>query len=267
MRRKNDGLTRTLGTTVLALTMAPLLAGSDGGCDGAAFSESPAPDMSGEWDVAYTDSFEVEIELGGAVYTETLGAVGGTVTIDHEGQPLTFDVDCTREEVVCPSEVWPSRVSFRQDDEMYPHRVWLQVPDQTCMGTLVDPEPAECGADTTNPDCEQVCDGEIVTSTREAFGVIDEPGENFRVLLGVGIATNGLNCVLVGGSVAEGPLTTSGSAEDGDWTVEEVPGGQVRTTYAGGCLWAGDPDMDAELEALVIGAKVSIATGYDATRP
>lgn len=261
--------TRTIqrfGTALLAVGLVPLLGGAEGGC-GAAFSTSPAPDMSGEWDVAYDDTFEVQIELGGAVYTETLGAAGGVVNITHEDQPLTFMVDCAREDVVCPSEVWPARVSFRQDDEMYPHRVWLQVPDQTCMGELVDADPAECGADTTNPECEQVCDGEIATSTREAFGTIDEPGESFRVLLGAGIATNGVNCVLVGGSVAEGPLTTSGTSEDGDWRVEEVRAGQVVTTYAGGCLWAGDPDMDAELEALVIGAKFEIATGYDATRP
>lgn len=255
-----------VSTTLLAIGMLPVLAASDGGC-GAAFSESPAPDMSGEWDVAYDDSFELEIELGGAVYTETLGLAGGTVEITHEGQPLMFDLDCARPEVVCPSEVWPARVSFRQDDEMYPHRVWLQVPDQTCMGELVDPDPSECGADTNNPDCEQVCDGEIATGTREAFGTIDEPGENFGVLLGAGIATNGVNCVLIGGSVAEGPLTTSGTAEEGDWYVEEIRNGEVVTTYAGGCLWAGDPDMDAELEALVLGAKVRITTGYDATRP
>jgi hypothetical protein len=244
-----------------------MLGGADGdGCGGAAFSESPAPDMSGDWAVAYDDSFTVAIELGGAVYTEEIGTAGGTIAIEHEGQPLSFDLDCTRPEVVCPSEVWATEVAIRQDDAMYPHRIWLQVPEQTCDGALVDPDPAECGADTLNPDCEQVCDGEITTTTKEAFGTIDEPGESFTLLLGAGIATNGLNCVLVGGSVARGPLTTSGTAEDGDWVVEEVRGGTIDTTYAGGCLWAGDPDMDAELEALVLGAKVSISTGYAATR-
>lgn len=266
MGRMTRQTIQRLGTTLLAVSMVPLLGGAEGGC-GAAFSSSPAPDMSGDWAVVYDDTFEVEIELGGAVYTETLGATGGVVNLTHEDQPLTFELDCTRPEVVCPSEVWPANVAFRQDDAMYPHRVWLQVPSQTCMGELVDADPAECGADTTNPDCDQVCDGEIATSTREAFGTIDEPGENFTVLLGGGIATNGVNCVLVGGSIAEGPLTTSGDAEGEDWLVEEVRGGSVVTTYAGGCLWAGDPDMDAELEALVIGAKVRISTGYDATRP
>ncbi|HJL00676.1 MAG TPA: hypothetical protein RMH85_10755 [Polyangiaceae bacterium LLY-WYZ-15_(1-7)] len=244
---------------VMALALAPMLGGADG-C-GAAFSESPAPNMAGDWDVSYDDRLDVEIAIGGATYTEELGAGGGVVELTHEGQPLMFDLRCERPEVVCPSEVWPSEVGFRQDDERYPHRVWLQIPHQECMGALRDPAPSECGAGTQNPECEQVCDGAIETSYREAFGVIDEPGESWRVGLGAGFATNGINCVLLGASVAEGDLTTTGTAEDGDWEATATRG-DVVTTYGGGCLWAGDPDMDGELEALVLGATVRFATGF-----
>jgi len=254
--------------TATALLALPILMGAKGrGCggDGSAFSKSDAPDMSGNWAVSYDNRLDVEVTIGGATYTEQLGPQGGTITIDHDGDPFTFDLDCSREEVVCPSEVWPSQVSFRQDNQTYPHRVWLQLPDQECDGELVDPDPDSCGDGTANPDCDEVCDGEVKTVTRERFGTIDEPGEYFSVGLGVGIASNGINCLLVGGSYAEGDLVTTGSAEEEDWEALSSQG-DVVTIYAGGCLWAGDPDDDGKLEALVLGATVRFATGYSAEK-
>lgn len=221
--------------------------------------------MSGAWAVSYEQGFSVAITLGGATYTSELGPQGGTVTIDHEGQPITFDLDCSREDVVCPSEVWPAQVSFRQDDADYPHRVWLQVPKQTCSGELVEPVPSECGYDTENPDCEPVCEGEIVTTTQEAFGTIDQAGESFSVGLGAQIASNGINCALLGGSYAEGDLATEGSAEEESWEAL-VSDGEVVTIFVGGCLWAGDPNDDGSLEALVLGATVRFSTGYHAEK-
>jgi len=59
------------------------------GC--AASSRSPAPDVTGIWDVGYDD-----IAIGGAVYTAELGAAGGVVTITHQGRSIRFDLDCAR---------------------------------------------------------------------------------------------------------------------------------------------------------------------------
>ena len=87
---------------VMALALAPMLGGADG-C-GAAFSESPAPNMAGDWDVSYDDRLDVEIAIGGATYTEELGAGGGVVELTHEGQPLMFDLRC--EGVVCAELLW-----------------------------------------------------------------------------------------------------------------------------------------------------------------
>jgi hypothetical protein len=221
--------------------------------------------MAGSWDVTYDDRLDVEITIGGVVYEQQLGAQGGVIDIDHDGQPFRFDLDCSREAVVCPSEVWPAQVSFRQDNETYPHRVWLQLPDQECDGQLVEPDPSECGGDTNNPDCDDVCDGDIVPTTREAFGTIDEKGETWAVALGVGLASNGVNCVLLGGSYAEGNLQTDGTADDGDWEAVGTSG-DVVTDYTGGCLWAGDPNMDSQTEALVLAARVRFATGFSATK-
>jgi len=255
------------GAVVLTLLAIPALTGAKGcgGEDNTVFSKSPAPSMAGTWDVSYDDVLDVEITIGGSTYTEQLGAAGGVIDLTHDGHPLTFDLNCSREEVVCPSEVWPAEVSFRQDNPTYPHRVWLLLPTQECDGNLVAPDPSECGPDTNNPDCEDVCDGEVITGTAERFGTIDEQGESWSVGLGVGIASNGVNCLLLGGSYAEGDLTTTGSAEEEDWEATATSG-DVTTIYTGGCLWAGDPNMDGELEALVLGAAVKFVTGFDATK-
>jgi hypothetical protein len=143
--------------------------------------------------------------------------------------------------------------------------VWLQVPEQTCSGSLVDPDPSACGEGTDNPDCTPMCSGEITTTTKEAFGTIDQAGESFWVGLGASIASNGVNCALLGGSVAQGDLTTEGSADAGTWRAVASEG-EVVTQYVGGCLWVGDPNGDGSAEALVLGATVRFATGYSAHR-
>jgi hypothetical protein len=255
---------------ILLAALTPLLLAAKGkGCGGgdspAVFSHTPAPDMTGTWDVSYDDQLDVELTIGGAVYHETLGADGGTFTIDHDGMPITFDLDCARPEVVCPSEVWPQAVSFRQDDPSYPHRIWMTVPSTDCAGELVDADPQSCGEGTHNPDCEQVCDGDSVTTDKEAFGTVRESGESFWVGLDAKIASNGINCLLLGGSIADGQLTSTGSAETEDWEAVEADG-EVVTVYAGGCLWAGDPNMDGELEALILAGSVRFATGFSAQK-
>lgn len=254
-----------LVSPIALLTLLPLLGGAKGdGC--AANSKSPAPDVTGTWQIEYDDTLDVEITIGGAVYTTQLGAQGGAFTITHDGKPLTFDLDCSRPEVLCPSEAWPTTVRAEQRNTTFEHRMIVTLPTQTCDGQLVAAEPSECGAGTPNPDCEQVCDGEVVHTDSERFGVIGESGDSFRLYLGAGVATNGFNCALLAVSLADADLVNSGSAEEGNWRADAMANGLVTAGYAGGCLWAGDPDMDGELEALVIGASVKLTTGFTGTR-
>lgn len=255
----------TLGWIGVAALM-PMMMGARGGCGGPLTSMSPAPDVEGAWAVTYDDALEVEITLGGATYDATLPEEGGTVMVEHGGYAIPFTLDCSRPEIVCPSEAWPERVTVSQREPEYPHRMWVTIPKQECMGTMRDPDPSECGANTLNPECDRVCDGEVSTVERDTFGLIDEPGESFDLLLGGGIATNGVNCVLLGVSSAHAGLLSSGSAETEDWTAEEMREGRVVAAYGGGCLWAGDPDGDDELEALVLGASVKFTTGFTAIR-
>lgn len=249
---------------VLVLAL-PLLGGAQGdGC--AANSRSPAPDVAGWWDVAYDDTLAVEIKLGASTYTRELGAQGGIIELTHAGRPLTFNLDCARPEVLCPSEAWPRAILAEQRDVGLEHRMYVTLPTQRCTGALTAPVAGTCGPGTGNPACDDVCAAEVVTEDRQTFGVIGETGETFRLYLGAGIATNGFNCALLGWSVADASLATTGTADDGDWTATAMGAGIVTVGYAGGCLWAGDPNLDGELAALVAGASIKFTTGFTADR-
>jgi hypothetical protein len=246
------------------ILMLPALMGAQGdGC--AAGSRSPAPDISGTWSIAYADELGVEINIGGEIHQEKVGPDGGQVTIEYKGIPLTFDLDCTREDIVCPSEGWPASVGVEQKSAEYAHQMIVTLPRQTCTGEMVDPAPDACGAGTLNPECDPVCDGEVKVDEDEAFGVIGEEGESFRLYLGGGIATNGLNCAMLSYSVADADLVTEGEDTDA-WRVTAMNDGEVTIGYAGGCLWVANIDMDPEIEAAAIGASLKFTTAFTGQR-
>ena len=252
-----------LAFAFIALALPFTLGARGDGC--AANSRSPAPDVTGEWAITYDDRISVEVAIGGARYEEEIPASGGTIEIVHDGRALVFDLDCSRPEIVCPSEAWPEEVSVEQRNAEFEHRMIVTLPTQSCDGALRAPDDDECGAGTLNPDCESVCDGDIRVSQTERFGVIGEDGDSFRLYLGAGIATNGFNCALLGFSVADAELETAG-AEDGDWEATAMTDGLVTVGYAGGCIWAGDPDRDAELDAILAGASITFRTGFTGER-
>jgi hypothetical protein len=245
--------------------LLPLLLGAQGdGC--AAGSRSPAPDVSGVWDIAYDDTLGITVRIGGSVYQSELGAGGGSFTIEHAGRTLVFDLDCARPDVLCPSEAWPTTVSIDQRDVAHEHQMIVELPTQSCAGELHAPDAAQCGAATSNPDCDLVCEGEVAVDTTERFGVIGESGDSFRLYLGAGVASNGFNCALLGISLADAAIASEGSRDGDDWRAVAFDDGLVTVGYAGGCLWAGDPDMDGELEALVLGASIELTTGFTGSR-
>ena len=250
---------------MLVTALTPLLGGAAGGC-GPINSKSPAPNVAGKWAVAYDDTLEVKVTIGGAVYSAQTGPQGGSITIDHQGQPLTFDLDCSKPEVICPSEAWPAEVSAVQRNAAFPHRMFVQIPVQTCDGAVIPAQQQQCGPGTANPDCDDVCEGDLETRTVERFGVISEAGDSFELVLGAGVAGNGVNCAMLGLSLAKANLDTTGSPEAGDWKATAMRDGQIITGYAGGCLWAGDPNATGQLEALVIGATLELSTGFTGDR-
>lgn len=250
--------------SLACLVTIPVLTGAKGdGC--AAGSKSDAPDVVGDWSIDYEEQIGVEVKIGGAVYTSSIGMQGGKLTIDHEGQPITFDLDCARPEIVCPAEAWPETVEIEQRNTEYEHQMIVTLPMQSCIGETHAPDPSECGSGTQNPDCESVCDGEIAVTEQEAFGVIGEQGESFRLYLGGGIATNGLNCALLGWSVADANLVTEGEGTE-DWKATDMEQGVVTVAYSGGCLWVADTTADPGLEAAIVGASVTFTVGFTGAR-
>jgi hypothetical protein len=243
----------------------PFTMAAKGGC-GPINSTDPAPDVTGQWGIQYGNTMTIDIKIGGAVYHASLPNNGGVFTITHDGKPFEFNIDCSRADVICPSEVWPSEVGVDQRDPMYEHRMWVKIPTQTCSGQLVAPPANQCGAGTLNPECKPVCNGTLTTSSADAFGVIAENGSSFDLLLGGGAATNGINCALLGVSWAHADLTTTGAASSANWEAVTMKNGEVKTAYAGGCLWAGDPQMTGTTQALVLAASVEISTPFTGTR-
>lgn len=256
----------TLAPAAFALAL-PLLMGANGqGCGGPAFSQSDAPDVTGAWNITYDDKLAIEVNLGGTVYKDVLGPTGGKFTVMHQGKPVEFNLDCARPEVVCPSEAWPRTVQIAQKNTQYEHQMVVTLPLQSCTGKLVAPAKGACGEGTNNPSCDKVCDGTVSTASTDRFGVIDEDGGGFGFVLGAGAASNGVNCLLLGLSTVRADLVNTGSSATKDWKATAMSGGEVVTGYAGGCLWAGDPNMDKQLEAVVIGASVKFTTGFTGVR-
>jgi hypothetical protein len=248
------------------LLLLPVTMGAKGGCGGAISSTDPAPEVAGHWAVAYDDSMQIKVTIGGAIYSQSLPNSGGIFSITHQGQPISFNLDCSRPDVVCPSEVWPTMVSIDQHDPTYPHRMWVTIPTQSCSGQLVQPPASECGANTNNPDCKPVCNGNVTTASAEAFGVIAEDGSNFGLALGGSVVTNGYNCAMLGLSWAQADLVNQGASSTENWVSTSMSNGQIKTAYAGGCIWAGDPNQDGKTAALLVGATVEISNGFTAQK-
>jgi hypothetical protein len=203
------------------------------------------------------------VKIGGATYNAELGATGGDFTINHQGKPYTFKLDCSRPDVVCPGEAWPNQVVVEQRDVMHQHQMVVDLPSAQCSGTLMQPEIGTCGTGTNNPNCDLVCGGDVTIKTAEAAGVIGEAGDSFRLYLGAGIVTNGINCAMLGYSVADADLVTTG-ANTAAWDASAMSAGLVTIGYAGACLFAGT--IDGTNQALLVGAEIKFTTGFTGTK-
>jgi len=247
----------------LSLSLLPLMMGAQGdGC--AAGSTSAAPDVRGTWAIDYDNTIGVEVKIGGAVYTDELGPHGGAFTITHQGHPYSFNLDCDRADVVCPGEAWPNQVVIEQRDVMHQHQMVVNLPTAQCSSTLTQPAPGTCGAGTSNPNCDLICGSDITLHTNPAFGVIGESGDTFRLYLGGGVVTNGINCAMLGYSVADATLVTSGKASS-MWDASAMHAGLVTIGYAGGCLFAGAAP-DGSTQALLASAELKFTTGFTGTK-
>ena len=142
--------------------------------------------------------------------TPQLGAQGGAFTINHDGKPYTFDLDCSRPDVVCPGEAWPNQVVIEQRDVQLQHQMVVDLPTASCNGALTQPDPGSCGTGTNNPNCDLVCGGDITVADQRSVRRDRRDGDSFRLYLGGGVVTNGINCAMLGYSVADATLDSTG---------------------------------------------------------
>jgi hypothetical protein len=253
---------KLLSFALIAVPMLPMVMGAQGdGC--AANSKSPAPDVRGTWAIAYDNQIGVEVKIGGATYNAQLGAQGGAFTITHEGKPYTFDLDCSRPDVVCPGEAWPNQVAIEQRDVQLQHQMVVDLPTASCDSALTQPDPGSCGTGTNNPNCDLVCGGDITVATNEAFGVIGEDGGSFRLYLGGGVVTNGVNCAMLGYSVADATIDSTGQGTS-SWDAASFSSGLVTIGYSGACLFGGT--VDGTNQVLLVGAELKFTTGFTGTK-
>ncbi len=139
----------------------------------------------------------------------------------------------------------------------------VDLPSASCDGALDQPGPGSCGTGTNNPNCDLVCNGDVTIETNEAFGVIGETGDTFRLYLGGGVVTNGINCAMLGYSVADATLEAEGR-DTGSWEAQGMSEGLVTIGYSGACLFAGT--VDNTNQALLVGAEIKFTTGFTGSK-
>ncbi len=96
-------------SALLAVSLACGAISGTAGCK-KGHAAAPRPDLSGVWDVAYDDFLDAELRVGHRVHRARLGPLGGRLVASVAGVAVVLGVDCTRDEVVCPNEIWPSEL-------------------------------------------------------------------------------------------------------------------------------------------------------------
>lgn len=272
-----------LVTTLVVLALAAVFGMAPGRCGMAAegfFSDLPAPDVRGTWEVTYDDQVDVEIDLGGALYVGTITGASGSVGFTHDGTPLALDLDCDDPLVTCPSELFPAEVLLEQRRfQDAPHQVHMVVSDQECDGVmrLPDPNLGECGGETGVDCTDEICDGDVIEVDKVALGSISNPvppqpllGSTPYYAIGIalsgGIAIPTANCILVGGSFADADIEYDGTYDPEEPTMDAhtLASGVITVIYRGGCFWGA---ADAQVAGVaLLGAEIRLTTGFTASK-
>lgn len=231
---------------VLALGLSPFLMAPSCGGGG---DPTNVPDVGGAWSLTFADDLAFEVDIGGTIYNPTLAGGSDQITVTHDGMPVSFNVDCARDLIACPSELLPPVVTLTQA-RANPRSVSLSVTESSCRGGEI---------------VEGMCTGTLVEQTSTREGSISEDGRSFTIVLGGGAAVAG-SCALLTISLAEGDFTTSGSAAGGDLRAESIMNGTLSTAFGGGCLVVGMADLDPALEAAAVGASIKMTSSFTATR-
>jgi len=245
------------------------------------FSTNPAPDVAGNWDVDYDDTMDIEVDIGGSVYSGTITGDSGSISFMHDGNPVTLDLDCSWPWVVCPSELFPATVELEQRQfQERPHQVHMEVNTTECVGSprMPDEGAGECDSSDPQRPCDvEICDA-VVEASSTTVGTISDPGDTLQrhpdfeldLLLGVDFAMPTANCVLAGVSWAECDIQYTGDydvdATEPTMVATELTNGTISTIYGGACLWFESTEYTGDLRAALLGATVTFTTGFTAVK-
>ncbi|MEZ4287345.1 MAG: hypothetical protein R3A47_04195 [Polyangiales bacterium] len=138
--------------------------------------------------------------IGGQTYQSKVGPNGGDVTVTHNGKPVTFNIDCKKADVHCPSESLAKRIRFEQDN-----------PNDWKVFKVTD-------IDTGN-------------STGGAFR--DGKPNSFNIFLGAGLGGQGI-CGVLGLALAGGDWVYPA----GSLVANGIKNGEVAVGFAGACVAA-----------------------------
>lgn len=221
--------------------------------------------MSGEWTVTHGDTLTVELLLGESVYEASLGIDGGVIEIDHEGTPLTFNLDCADELILCPTEAWAASLTMGQQPVNSQSEIPIDLPAHVCTGEVTIADIDACAENLGESMCEWICDAEVVIEDRERIARLTDKGESFMVLFAQSVTGTGSACTLGPFSRAEAEVVSAGGELDEAWEAEALTNGTLELTYSGRCLSTG-AIADPELEAAVAEATLTVRTSFEGAR-
>ncbi len=218
------------------------------------------PTMDGAWCIEHEPALHTQLTVEWRTEWETyfpdLDLNGGAFAITRDGETIRFNLDCSRDDVLCPAEIWPTVVEL--DDE-----VTMALPQHRCEGNLV--EAGECGDGTPNRNCDPVCDGEVRVEQGEYLGKADK--DSFFVSLDSELFGKTTDvCTLMLLSKADADLVTTGDPEEFDLVGVEMRSGIIELWYPAGCLLAADQTLSSDTRERIIRRPIFFRARFEAVR-
>lgn len=228
-------------------------------------------DVTGNYDVTYDNQLKLTLNIGGAVRERTANGYGGIVDFGtHEGQPVTLDLTeyCAREDVHCPSEAFPARISISQTDngwerDLYEIHAIDNDPHQLPPGVA----PSRKGGIFNRADYNKFVIGLDGASGGEgncgalaislANGRFKREGEGFVDVTEYQDASGNVCTPADGGTSTDcNPVIVQRYQVPPGAKFDSVVDGKVALGWVGACAWG----------PFLAGASLTIETGYTAVR-
>ena len=174
-------------------------------------------------------------------------------------------------------------MTFEQPDfANHPHQVRMEFTEQTCTDPRMPDETlGECSLDPDDnlPCDEEICDPENVEENivRRIASISNptprypDPGTTPEYDVGIfltgGWAVPLANCVLMNISYADADIVYDGTYDPEEPTMiaTELRAGVITLDFHGACFW-GAWVGDAQLAAALLGARVTLTTGFTAVK-